>query len=159
MAPQQSVADIKAKLVASAAVATITIVEERLLPDRGYFRARLTLSNSDFLEVAEYFVVEAGRCMTRRYRYQWMDSISPPRETSLDRSPRETPALTRPSSWTHASGRVPRRAGAPARHWLRVIPSFFMRDRSVLGGRPRRAAVCPSPWAGHAPPDGIEWGR
>ena len=73
MAPQQYVADIKAKLVASAAVATITIVEERLLPDRGYFRARLTLSNSDFLEVAEYFVVEAGRCMTRRYRYQWMD--------------------------------------------------------------------------------------
>jgi hypothetical protein len=47
MAPQQYVADIKAKLVASAAVATITIVEERLLPDRGYFRARLTLSNSD----------------------------------------------------------------------------------------------------------------
>ena len=73
MAPQQYVADIKAKLVASAAVATITIVEERLLPDRGYFRARLTLSNSDFLEVAEYFVVEAGRCMPRRYRYQWMD--------------------------------------------------------------------------------------
>ena len=49
MALQQYVADIKAKLVASAAVATITIVEERLLPDRGYFRARLTLSNSDFL--------------------------------------------------------------------------------------------------------------
>jgi len=65
MAPQQYMADIKAKLVASTAVATITIVEERLLPDRGYFRARLTLSNSDFLEVAEYFVVEAGRCMTR----------------------------------------------------------------------------------------------
>jgi hypothetical protein len=38
MAPQQYVADIKAKLVASAAVATITFVEERLLPDRGYFR-------------------------------------------------------------------------------------------------------------------------
>ena len=107
MAPQQYVADIKAKLVASAAVATITIVEERLLPDRGYFRARLTLSNSDFLEVAEYFVVEAGRCMTRRYRYQWMDSISPPRETSLDRSPRETPALTALSSWIHTSGRAP----------------------------------------------------
>jgi hypothetical protein len=32
MAPQQYVADIKARLVASAAVATITIVEERLLP-------------------------------------------------------------------------------------------------------------------------------
>jgi hypothetical protein len=69
MAPQQYVADIKAKLVASAAVATITFVEERLLPDRGYFRAR-----------------------------------------------------------------------SPARHWRRVIPSFCMRDRSVLGGRPRWAS-------------------
>ena len=133
-APQQYVADIKAKLVASAAVATITIVEERLLPDRGYFRARLTLSNSDFLEGAEYFVVEAGRCMTRRYRYQWRDSISPPRETSLDRSPRETPALPRPSSDSCLRAGASGRAGASARHWLRVIPSFFMRDRSVLGG-------------------------
>ena len=74
MVPQQYVTDIKAKLVASTAVATITIVEERLLPDRGYFRARLTLNNNDFLEVAEYFVAEAGRCVTRRYRYQWMDA-------------------------------------------------------------------------------------
>jgi len=74
MVPQQYVTDIKTKLVASTAVATITIVEERLLPDRGYLRARLTLTNNDFLEVAEYFVAEAGRCVTLRYRYQWMDA-------------------------------------------------------------------------------------
>jgi hypothetical protein len=49
-------------------------VEERLLPDRGYFRARMVLSNTDFLEVAEYFVLEEGPCRTKRYRYQWMDS-------------------------------------------------------------------------------------
>ena len=75
MLPQQYVTDIKAKLVASPVVATITILEERLLPDRGYFRARLTLMNNDFLELAEYFVTEAGRCVTRRYRYQWMDAL------------------------------------------------------------------------------------
>jgi uncharacterized protein DUF6516 len=64
---------IIAQLVASAIVAEVTIVEEYALPDRGYFRARLNLSNRDFLEVAEYFVVESGYCITQRYRYQWMD--------------------------------------------------------------------------------------
>ena len=44
------------------------------MPDRGYLRARLDLTNNDFLEVAEYFVVEAGHCVTKRYRYQWMDA-------------------------------------------------------------------------------------
>ena len=33
----------------------------------------MTLSNNDFLEVAECFVFEEGRCVTKRYRYQWMD--------------------------------------------------------------------------------------
>ena len=73
MQPQAYLTDIKARLVASAVVASIIIVEEYALPDRGYFRARLGLSNSDFLEVAEYFVVESGHCITSRYRHQWMD--------------------------------------------------------------------------------------
>lgn len=70
MEPQGYLAEIKAKVVASSAVASIVIVEEYTLPDRGYFRARLTLRNNDFLEVAEYFVVEEGHCVTKRYRYQ-----------------------------------------------------------------------------------------
>lgn len=73
MDPQGYITEIKAKLVASSAVASIAVVEEHVLPDRGYFRARLGLSNNDFLEVAEYFVVEEGHCVTRQYRYQWMD--------------------------------------------------------------------------------------
>ena len=60
--------------MASALVASVDVVEEYVLSDRGYFRARLGLANQDFLEVAEYFVVEAGRCVTMRYRYQWMDA-------------------------------------------------------------------------------------
>lgn len=75
MNPQEYLAEIKAKMVASVAVAAITVVEERTLPDRGYFRARLMLSNGDFLEVAEYFVVDEERCVTSRYRYQWMDGL------------------------------------------------------------------------------------
>lgn len=66
--------DIKAKLVTSSIVASISVVEEYTLPDRGYFRARLSLENGDFLEVAEYFVFEEGRFSTKRYRYQWMDN-------------------------------------------------------------------------------------
>jgi len=42
-------------------------------PDRGYIRIRMTLSNGDFLQVAEYFVIQDGECVTHRYRYQWMD--------------------------------------------------------------------------------------
>jgi hypothetical protein len=73
MNPQAYLTGIKAKLVTSSIVISITVVEEYVLPDRGYFRARLGLSNHDFLEVAEYFVLEDEKCVTRRYRYQWMD--------------------------------------------------------------------------------------
>ncbi len=73
MTSEEYLADTKARLVASPAVASIDIVEERALPDRGYFRARLRLSNDDFLEVAEYWIIEDDRCATQRYRYQWMD--------------------------------------------------------------------------------------
>ena len=83
MQPQAYLTDIKARLVSSEVVASITIVEEFVLPDRG-FRARLGLSNSDFLEVAEYFVVESGRCMTRRYRHQWMDASQEVLKTRWD---------------------------------------------------------------------------
>jgi len=57
----------------SPAVASLEVVEEYHLPDRGYLRARLILSNDDFLEVAEYFIQRGDRCVTQRYRYQWMD--------------------------------------------------------------------------------------
>jgi hypothetical protein len=73
MAPQDYLTEIKAKLISSSIITSITVVEEYALPDRGYFRARLGLSNTDFLEVAEYFVLEDGMCVTRRYRYQWID--------------------------------------------------------------------------------------
>ena len=74
METQQYLNQINAKLVASLFLANITIVEQYALPERGYFRARLTLNNSEFLEVAECFVFQEGRCITQRYRYQWMDN-------------------------------------------------------------------------------------
>ncbi|MFB2978731.1 hypothetical protein [Microseira sp. BLCC-F43] len=52
--PQQYLTEIKAKLIASSVVDSIAIVKERASLAQGYFRARLTLTNGDFLEVVEY---------------------------------------------------------------------------------------------------------
>jgi hypothetical protein len=73
MTPSAYLLEIKTKLASSPAVVSVTVVEEYTVVDRGYLRARLTLSNNDFLEIAEYFVIENNRSDTKRYRYQWMD--------------------------------------------------------------------------------------
>ena len=57
--------DIKSRLIASNEIAAFTVVEELDFGDRGYFRARVTLGNDDFLEVAEYF----KGISKNRYRY------------------------------------------------------------------------------------------
>lgn len=64
---------VAARLTTSPAVMAIQGVSERDGMDRGYFRARLSLSNGDFLEVSEYFVIRDGQPQTLEYRYQWMD--------------------------------------------------------------------------------------
>jgi hypothetical protein len=66
----QYLEDIKSKLIASSLITEFVIIEELDLVDRGYFRARITLSNNDFLEVAEYFKIEQSVVTTKRYRYQ-----------------------------------------------------------------------------------------
>jgi hypothetical protein len=65
---------IKNKLYISKIIATIEIVDERILLNRGYFRARLILKNNDFLEIAESFTIESDQLLTLDYRYQWMDA-------------------------------------------------------------------------------------
>ncbi len=55
MISAEYIAEIKAKLLASVAVNSVTIVKERAMIESGYFRARLTLKNGDFLEVVEFF--------------------------------------------------------------------------------------------------------
>ena len=71
--PVEYVLQLKARLVTSPIVVTFTVVEEKVWSDRGYIRIRMMLSNGDFLEAAEYFVLEDEECVTYRYRYQWMD--------------------------------------------------------------------------------------
>ena len=70
---QQYISAIQAKLTASSIISSVEIVDERALLNRGYFRARLTLCNNDFLEIAESFTIQNERYITLDYRYQWMD--------------------------------------------------------------------------------------
>lgn len=64
---------IKQHLNQSAIIDSFLLVNEKNLCDRGYFRARITLKNGDFLEIAESFTVIDNRLITLSYRYQWMD--------------------------------------------------------------------------------------
>ncbi len=70
---QSYLSQIKVKLATSSLVATVEVVTERTTENRGYFRVRMKLSNGDFLELSEYFLVQAGQPSTVEYRYQWMD--------------------------------------------------------------------------------------
>jgi hypothetical protein len=65
---------IREKLDNSEIIAEINIVDERVFRGKGYFRARLMLSNSDFLEIAESFSERDQKLVTLDYRYQWMDA-------------------------------------------------------------------------------------
>jgi hypothetical protein len=73
MSAQDCLEQIKSKLILSSMVNSLAVVTERALGNRGYFRARMTLANGDFLEVSEYFLAGLEGCSTLEYRHQWMD--------------------------------------------------------------------------------------
>lgn len=74
MDPHSHLAEIRARLSISPIVQTVTVLQERVGYEYGYFRARAGIVNGDFLEVAEYFTVRDDRVWVQRYRYQWMDA-------------------------------------------------------------------------------------
>lgn len=47
-------AQVKARLISSAAVHTFEILKERATPIHGYIRVRLRLCNDDFVEAVEF---------------------------------------------------------------------------------------------------------
>ncbi len=65
--------EVELALVSSAAIAEYQIIRSWANSDDGYIRIRATLTNDDFLEAAEYFILEQERIVTVNYRYQWMD--------------------------------------------------------------------------------------
>lgn len=64
---------IELALVSSPAVVEYHILRSWTNTDDGYLRIRATLVNGDFLEAAEYFVLNEGKIETVDYRHQWMD--------------------------------------------------------------------------------------
>ena len=74
MTPLEYINTILAELAANGLVASFDVIEHWAEPDRGYIRVRARLANDDFVELGEYFVETNGKCVTQRYRYQWMDA-------------------------------------------------------------------------------------
>jgi RNase adaptor protein for sRNA GlmZ degradation len=72
--PQNYLAAIKVKVASSPIVVRIHVVQEYATLTQGFFRARLTLRNDEFLEVSEFFQVGQEQIQTIEYRYQWMDA-------------------------------------------------------------------------------------
>lgn len=71
---EQYIVTIKNKISASPLMTTSEVFDEKILINRGYFRVRITLFNTDFLELAEAFTIKNNQLSTLDYRYQWMDS-------------------------------------------------------------------------------------
>jgi hypothetical protein len=59
--PATYLAEIEMALVASPIVAEYRLVRSWANTDDGYIRVRATLSNGDFLEAAEYFIIQEGQ--------------------------------------------------------------------------------------------------
>ncbi len=67
-------AEIELALVNSPVVAEYRVIRSWANTDDGYIRIRATLTNGDFLEAAEYFILDNVRIITTDYRHQWMAS-------------------------------------------------------------------------------------
>ena len=65
---------IQLALVGSPAIAHFDIVRSRGSTDSSYIRIRATLVNGDYLEAAEYCMVDGDDVVVVDYRYQWMDA-------------------------------------------------------------------------------------
>lgn len=71
---EQYIVTIKNKISAHPIITASKVVDEKILLNRGYFRVRITLFNTDFLELAEAFIITNNQLLTLDYRYQWMNS-------------------------------------------------------------------------------------
>lgn len=87
VSPADYLAQIELALVQSAVIVQFTIVRSWANVDDGYIRLRATLSNGDFLESADYFIVQEGIVTTVDYRHQWMNAD----QTRLNRRWDSTP--------------------------------------------------------------------
>jgi hypothetical protein len=71
--PAKYLSQITLALISCSAVASYTLVRTWAGIDDGYIRIRATLINDDFLESAEYFILQEGNVTVTDYRHQWMN--------------------------------------------------------------------------------------
>lgn len=65
--------EVQLALVNIAIIAEFQIIRTWSNTDDGYIRIRATLTNGDFIEMAEYFTISKEQAITVDYRYHWMD--------------------------------------------------------------------------------------
>jgi hypothetical protein len=89
-------AEIEMAMVSSPIIVEYRIIRSWAHTDAGYIRVRATLTNGDFLEAAEYFVLHGDQIVTIDYRHQWMNGDqkvlrrrwdSPPHHPELENFP------------------------------------------------------------------------
>jgi hypothetical protein len=61
-------------LIDSLVVDRYVVVRQRVTSQAGHLRVRITLSNGDFVESAEFFRLTAAGIVIADYRHQWMDA-------------------------------------------------------------------------------------
>lgn len=71
--PAQYLNECRALLITNPLIQRYEIVDTYADERKGYLRIRASLANGDFVEFAEYFVVEEGLLTTEDYRFQWMN--------------------------------------------------------------------------------------
>jgi hypothetical protein len=71
--PDGYLTEIEVRLIACPVISDFVIVRAWSNADDGYIRVRANLINGDFLEAAEYFVLQPTGVETVDYRHQWMD--------------------------------------------------------------------------------------
>lgn len=96
VSPADYLAQIELALVQSAVIVQFTIVRSWVNIDDGYIRLRATLSNGDFLESAEYFIVQEGIVTTVDYRHQRMNADQTRLNRRWDSTPHHPEVSTSP---------------------------------------------------------------
>lgn len=73
MTTDEYLAAIHLALLESPIVASYVVVRQRVTSQSGHLRVRIDLTNSDFLEAAEFFRLAPDGIKVADYRHQWMD--------------------------------------------------------------------------------------
>jgi len=101
--PSSYLAEVELALIGNSIIAGYELVRTWFNSDDGYIRLRAALTNGDFLEAAEYFVLRSGEPIPVDYRYQWMDGSRQRLRRRWDNTPHH-PELTGFPNHVHMEG-------------------------------------------------------